>query len=539
MEFVNKFIPRKLDPVVLCCCMVLLLVYIYIFFVLLNYYFSWMQFEVYDIHPWALSNGKGWHWADFGRFLTTEAIEGNANRVSRPVSDFVQIVNAKFRAFCWDYIPPHPTFSCYWPLSFFFLPVFLYKFFRNMGCQAYLSLGGVCLYLTSIGFLNPLVMYMHPAKNLVNFFAVFCLYLASRLYRKSTALKEGSSVEEIPGFWVQYGFFLFTLFFSFFCDETGVFIGAMTLFLLYPFFFRFKEKWLLLGFLFLLPLAYMLMVYCVLPYIHFLVRGKTLVLSRFEDYPKNIWAFLKPSWWIEPVINASYFLNDHPHLELNTANLWPNNKPLYFIQLIYTSLMSLVLFLFVMTVKERYKMSKAGLGNVAMPLRRVMVAAALFFPFVFFHTVMMLRMGLCYYGALYSLIYYIALTYLFQFVSEGSRGSLFKWLFPLILLVSSVHGLLFTTYRVDLKDENKWHRRFVYQDDDIFTGKIGGYFKDFSIIDGMKKNECRYLYVAYQWAIRKGKTPPMLTQEKMNYCNAVLASDTTFPAEVRYLNIEQ
>jgi hypothetical protein len=148
-------------------------------------------------------------------------------------------------------------------------------------------------------------------------------------------------------------------------------------------------------------------------------------------------------------------------------------------------------------------------------------------------------MGLCYYGALYSLVYFIALTFLFQLIWDRGAHRFFYWFLPALVFIGTLHGLLFSTYRVDMMDQNKWSGRFVYDYKQIFTGQTPEYFRNFTIMDGVRKSECRYLYVATQWAQYKGKKAPSLDPKKIQYCDAMLAQDKTFPLEAQYLKVEQ
>ena len=158
---------------------ILLLEYTYIFLILLNYDLAWMNPEKFWTHAWILKNGSRLRWEDIVRSFNINVIELNPDRLSRPISNFFEVLDTKFRANCWNFIPPHPSFSFLWPLLFVVLPVFLYKFFINMGCDLPIAFSGVCLYLSSIGFLGPIVMLFHPAKGLVNFTSVVSLWASS------------------------------------------------------------------------------------------------------------------------------------------------------------------------------------------------------------------------------------------------------------------------------------------------------------------------------------------------------------------------
>ena len=127
---------------------------------------------------------------DWGKFLHIDVIELNAYRLSRPLSNFMEVVDTKWRASLWGLTTPHPTLSLQWPFMFILLPWLLWRTFVNMGCFPFVALTGVWVYLASVGFLGPLVMLFHPAKNLVNFFGVLAMYLFSLGYKQLPHLEQ-------------------------------------------------------------------------------------------------------------------------------------------------------------------------------------------------------------------------------------------------------------------------------------------------------------------------------------------------------------
>lgn len=104
----------------------LLGIYGYIFTVILNYDLAWMVFEKLKTHIWILKNGTAWHWSDLATGFDTLKIEIDPNRITRPLSNIVEVIDAKFRANLWEHIPPHPSLSLQWPLLFVGLPIFFW-----------------------------------------------------------------------------------------------------------------------------------------------------------------------------------------------------------------------------------------------------------------------------------------------------------------------------------------------------------------------------------------------------------------------------
>ena len=509
------------DPAVLGLGFILLLEYAYIFLFLLNYHMAWMNGENFATHAWSLSNGKQWRWEDFGRGFNIDVLELGAPRFSRLISVFFELVNAKFRAYCWNFFPPHPSLSCLWPLFFAGVPFFLFKFFRNMGCGQVVALSGIALYLASIGFLAPVVMLFHPAKSMVNFFAAVVLFTGSRIYRKSLDTGRGASVKNIPYFWFDYAVFLFFMLGAFFSDETGLFVYVIAAFMFYPVFFRFKERFFILGSYVLLPAVYVLAIYVVLPRIYM------VKLSNWFYTPSPFDLF-SPDWrhfWT----NFFWLSSDHPHIELNPGHVFVANKTLFFVQGVYTFVLFFILFSFI----------RAGARNLRPWIIQVMTGAALVMAYVYFFTFQLSRnakvWGVWWYGSLYSLVYFIVLTFVLQFILEGKGGALFKRFFVFIVFIMVVHGMAFSTYRVDIFAGS---RRLNYLKEEVFTGKIDKFYKNFSFTGSVEKSRCRYFYTVSVWARVKQKKLDPATLAQIDGCRETLARDAAFPEEAQYLAIE-
>ncbi len=515
--------------------------YLFIFLFLLNYYFAFMHHENFLTHKWILSNGKNWHWEDLGRSLNVDVLEGYPDRIARPLSNLLQVIDVKFRAFCWNFIPPHPSLSCYWPLFFLGTPFFLFKFFKNMGCYPAMAFGGMCLYVASIGFLGPLVMFFHPAKNLVNFFTVLSLFLGSRIYAKTVTLPWNSSVKEIPHFWRQFILFWLAIFVGFFCDETGLFIYITATAMLYPILILFKERRVVLGVYLLLPMAYGCVIDFLLPFVHLCVRGRHVSLAHCHLLPqldKISWGGIKT--------NGIWLLADHPHMQLNIPDLLPYNPVLFSLQLIYTLSMCFVLCLFIKTLCQEHSRLR---------IKQLISCIGLLFLFVIFQSFLFLGLpfqswgvkawGVWWYGSLFSLLFFIGLTFVLQLIAEGKYHSLFRHFFVAIILLGVLQGLVFGVYRVDIIEgdrqgyETSKGNDGGYTLEQIFNGRIGPYYKSLNWLDVVKISECRRLVTVNVWSKVKHKniSPPIAPKE-LAYCDQVLSSDRSFVAEAEYLSVE-
>ena len=115
---------------------------IYTFGILLNYDNAWIHPEKIQTHQWFLSNGPALQWEDLARGIDTDRIECGMPRITRPLSNLLELINAKFRVWLWNFIPPHPSLSLTWIVNFTAVPILLYLFFKNLGCNGEIALGG-------------------------------------------------------------------------------------------------------------------------------------------------------------------------------------------------------------------------------------------------------------------------------------------------------------------------------------------------------------------------------------------------------------
>ncbi len=509
-------------------CGILFLEYIYIFSFLLNYHFCYMQEENIRTGTWALGDGKALRWDDWARSLNIDRIELDPYRITRPISDFCQVLDAKFRANCWNFIPPHPALSLYWPLYFIGIPLLMFRFFRNMGCYPTVSLGGVCLYLSSIGFLGPILMFFHPGKGLVNFLTIWSLFLTSLIYREVSKLEGRVSFAEVPHFGAYFAALLFSVFMTFFCDETGLFVFAIIGVFWVPLFLRLKEWRMILFCALLLPLGYFLAIHFFLPYLHLMVRGVHINLGHCEMFPHISGVFLQ-----NLCTNYVWLFADYPHLYMKITNLI-TNKPFAILQLFYISGTVFVLVLFFKAIFWDGPKSRLA------PIAGCMILLILF---VLFHTILMSSFGqtwgVWYYGSLFPLIYYVLLVLIMQFILEGRYGGIFKNLFIFIIAVTALFSMISTTCRFD-----QFHANHQVQvglrcaKEEIFGGDAGEYFKQFSFKYSLENSHCRYLYTVSKWSQVKQKKIAAISQETIDHCKGLLAKDMDFIDETKYLDVE-
>jgi len=505
----------------------LLFIYGYIFVVLLNYDLSWMAFEKLNTHLWILENGKYWHWQDLAKFLNTKVIEIDPNRISRPLSNFVEVLDAKFRANLWDYITPHPTISLQWPFLFIGLPIFLYKVFRNLNCQPIIALAGTSLYLTSTGFLSPIVQYSHPAKNLVNFFVILSLSTVTKFYR--TTKPKGVSIKDVDHFWPILTATMIWTMAAFLSDETGLFLFIVLGAVLYPFFTKLKEKGVLLAFYLRLPFIYLLIIRLLLPWLHFLAFHKTVDLGHYRDIP-HLSSLFFPNWH-DLGINAFLLFSVHPGLKWYFSPLLGHSF-LIFIQSTYT-----LAFLFIAGLLA-YTAHKTG--KLSSRLKQVLTAFTLLIVFIFFHTFQLSHnvriWTVFWYGCLFSLIYYITLTLAFQFLWEEFKGKIFKRLLPLIVIIFTAQGLMTSTYLIRIFKYQSYEPGKIYYPH-IFSGEILPY-SFFDLSKSMRESRCLYDYTLLYWDKVKHKDIPASLPDEAQLCSSVVSSDPNFEVNLAYFMIE-
>ena len=507
----------------------LLLVYIYIFWIFLNYDFAWMNLEKIKTHLWILGNGPAWQWEDFSKFLNTKIIEVDPNRLTRPLSNLIEVIDTKLRANCWNFIPPHPSLSLQWPFLFIGLPIFLFRFLKNIGCQSTIALAGVCLYLTSPGFLSPICMLSHPGKNMVNFFSILALATISQLYRHAGETKN-ISIKDIPHFWrILISTLLWTII-TFLSDETGLFLLPVLIIVTYPLIRKLKEKIILCSSLFLLPVLYFIIIKFLLPWLHSTVNHETIALSNYRDYPQISKLFL-PNWH-DLFTNAYLLFSDHPNLKWNFSPLLQHPFVLS-LQCLYTLAFILLSGLFITTLCKTKKPS--------LRVKQILIGLGFLICYIYFHTFQLSHnvrtWCLFWYGCPFSLIYYVTLALILQFVWEEFKGLTFKIILPFLILIFALEGLVGTTYRINIfKDQGIDARQFAYPD--ILSGKINHY-QYFNLSKNLQTSRCRYLYTLFYWAKTKQKNinfEPFAAE--IQSCRSIINADPYSGVEQVYFIIE-
>ncbi|MDE1921228.1 MAG: hypothetical protein KGJ09_06650 [Candidatus Omnitrophica bacterium] len=505
--------------------LILVVEFLYIFAFLMNYDFAWVNQEKFGVHQWILSNGSQWHKEDWTKFLNINVIECNPYRLSRPLSNFVEVVDTKFRAWLWNFIPPHPSLSLQWPFMFILLPWLLYQTFVNMGCYPFMALAGACLYISSPGFLGPLVMLFHPAKSLANFFGVLSMYFFSINYKREFSLpKNEEASRQRRGGGVLFIAGLLALYLAFISDETGLYMYVVVLLLFFRLWLRSwqEKRYGIFAGLLAMPILYWATIKVFLPYLHWAVMGVKINLASYESYP-SLKSLFWPNWhflWL----NTRFLFADHPHLLINYKQLL--SHPLILsIQIVYVLLFLWMVFLFF----------RSALKNKNDPrqidfLKLTVIGVLLLLGYCFFQTFQLSKnakaWGIWWYGSLFSLIYTVALVFFLQFICSHYQW-LRKWS-AVIIFIFVLNTMTFTTYRLAIcKMQNL--NRTAYSFMDIFKGRVDPYGFDFD--EFFDKSYCRQMYTYMYWLHWKG-LPDNIDPRKINKCfSRYLSSDLYFFTE--------
>jgi hypothetical protein len=119
---------------------------------------------------------KHFGFRDFLSFFDCDAIGEQCTR-ARFVTYLATGFVAKTRLLLWTVVPPHPSFSPVWLLSFASL-FFFFKAVVLLTRDRAIAYAVTGLYVVSVGFLSHFAQLLHVAKPLVCFFMIMSIYCA-------------------------------------------------------------------------------------------------------------------------------------------------------------------------------------------------------------------------------------------------------------------------------------------------------------------------------------------------------------------------
>ncbi|MBF0122556.1 MAG: hypothetical protein HQL21_03980, partial [Candidatus Omnitrophica bacterium] len=275
-----KMIPSTIEALtkLLCHCpCIILLLFVYTVLIprVVSYDHSWAITEILYLEEAAFKTGPQLNWQDLKNGLNYEKFEGKKTpRITRPLSSYFQILDAKFRAWLWRYILPHPSLSLTWLFSLLLAPLFLYLSLRNLGVDCNIAIGMSIFYLLTPTNLSHITELFRPAKPLADFVIIFCLYWAS-------SLEKNFLQQNKPLPWGKYLFFWFTVAFSFYWDEYALLIFPAIL-VVFPKVLTHRKGYLLLWLL--LPFITAAFYFCVIPCLTWLSGFEYPHLSHYFCY---------------------------------------------------------------------------------------------------------------------------------------------------------------------------------------------------------------------------------------------------------------
>ncbi|MGE3908220.1 MAG: hypothetical protein AB7K36_02630 [Chloroflexota bacterium] len=244
---------------------------------------AWIHPELFGTSQYVWMNGDESVWMRLRKAADWKAFDPNVNRV-RPVSDLVDTVDTVIRPYQTRILGPHPSITPSAVLTAVIAPLVMFFYLRRLGLGLVPASALTGLFISSIGLLSVLVVYVRPAKKVTVVTFAVSLFLAERHRRTGD---RGS-------FWALVG----VMFASLFADELDLakypIIGLMygrSLVWNAP-------RWKALTFL-AIPLAYLAAVAWALPafYLAFSVHGQWDALS--DGQKLAVFRFLvTPYYWV-------------------------------------------------------------------------------------------------------------------------------------------------------------------------------------------------------------------------------------------------
>lgn len=474
--------------------LILILEYCYIFGILQNYDNAFMHPEKTLTHYWIFENGPSFKLEDIRRGMDVHVIEWGEPRFTRPFSNIVEVINAKFRATLWKYIPPHPSLHLSWPFSFVLLPYLLFLFFRNMGCNRDLSLGGVCLYMASPGFLCPTMFLFHPGMNFVNFFTVLNLFLVSRIMMRLRA--EEGQIVSARRYMRAFAVLMAFLFQTFFWHETSLFVFGIILFALSPFFLKTRPKGLMIGLFSLLPLFYFLIVKLVLPLIHVKLGYQALNIDTYSATPPLRNLFLPDLSNL--VKNMIYLFGEHFHIGFHPFGKNPG-VPLSILAVMHFICFLLLAGPLLFVLYKQYWRKKLAENSQEL-LFGFGIFLLLLFAYVYFQTFIFSNLhgalGVYYYGSMFSLMFAIFVTFCLSIILQYFHSKGARMCIVVIIAVFVADSLVFTTYRQNIYKTST--STFAFPMKEVFEG-IKNQYDYYSFKQSFRQSRKKRSYVINFW----------------------------------------
>jgi hypothetical protein len=158
----------------------------------------------------------------FTQFLNWQLWETEP-RVTRPLSNLMDVFDTYFRYWLFKRSFPHPSVSLTWIFTLLLSPIFLYRVLALLNISEFNRWLGVSLYMSLPGPLSVLTMSFRSGKAICCFLFIFLAFLTLKHLRSGEAGRHIRGAVVIP---IVY-------FFSLFFDEIGIFGFPLVLSLLF------------------------------------------------------------------------------------------------------------------------------------------------------------------------------------------------------------------------------------------------------------------------------------------------------------------
>ena len=233
----------------------------------LDYRINWMHPETFGWEHAMLSGLTGLRWIDWLQFFNCNLVSEGCTR-PRFLSYLFSYLDAFYRLWLVQYLPPHPSLSLNWFLSVATLGIF-YGLLVELTQDRFSALIGVSLYMLSAGFLSGVIFLFHPAKPLAAFFVILCLFLATKIWKVPK-----------PGATSPYSITLYVCLLLAYCSDETTWVLPVAVILLCPNFLDKGNQRVMACVALTFPL-----------FLVFVTWGAPIVIQRLFNQNFNFWSW--------------------------------------------------------------------------------------------------------------------------------------------------------------------------------------------------------------------------------------------------------
>ena len=163
--------------------LIFLFTLVWVFVLLFDYNIVWAQPESLVWRHILLTANPNLNLDALKQFLNYSIFEGRP-RITRPLSEIMEILDLYFRVWFHEKFFPHPSISLTWIFTIILSPIVLYKSLRLMNFTLTQTWLGLSLYISCHGVLSLLTMSFRSGKSLACFFYIVIFYLSLKLIKE-------------------------------------------------------------------------------------------------------------------------------------------------------------------------------------------------------------------------------------------------------------------------------------------------------------------------------------------------------------------